>query len=227
MRITKMKQIINFTILLSLLFNNSLGNAQTESTTGFIPNGYVLFEEYSADVNEDGLEDCILIIKNSKEENIIENRFGDVVDRNRRGIIVLLGTENGYESILKNLDCFSSENEDGGVYYPPELSIDIYNNILKIHYGHGRYGNWEYIFRYDESDFKLIGYESSENRGPIVNYKTSINFLTKKKQVLENENMNSQDKEEVFKETWEKIKIENLIKLSEIQDFDEIDMNKY
>ena len=222
-----MKQNINFLILLTLLLNNSLGNAQTESTTGFIPNGYVLFEEYSADVNEDGLEDCILIIKNSKEENIIENRFGDVVDRNRRGIIVLLGTENGYESILKNLDCFSSENEDGGVYYPPELSIDLHNNILKIHYGHGRYGNWEYIFRYDESDFKLIGYESSENRGPIVNYKTSINFLTKKKQVLENGNMNSQDKEEVFKETWEKIKIENLIKLSEIQDFDEIDMNKY
>ncbi|RKS42766.1 hypothetical protein BC962_3053 [Gillisia mitskevichiae] len=222
-----MNQNFNFLILLSFLFYNSPGNAQTESTAGFIPNGYVLLEEHSGDVNKDGLEDCILIIKNTKEENIVENRFGDIVDRNRRGIIVLLNTENGYEPILKNLDCFSSENEDGGVYYPPELSIEIHTNILKIHYAHGRYGNWEYIFRYGKSDYRLIGYESSENRGPIVNYKTSINFLTKKKQVLENENMNSQDEVGIFKETWEKIKIENLIKLSEIQDFDNIDMTKY
>jgi hypothetical protein len=47
-------------------------------------------EVSSGDVNKDGLEDCILIIKNTKEENIIDNRFGDVVDQNRRGIIVLL-----------------------------------------------------------------------------------------------------------------------------------------
>ena len=222
-----MNQNFNFLILISFLFYYSLGNAQTESKTGFIPNGYVLFEEHIADFNKDGLEDCILIVKNTKEESIIKNRFGDVVDRNRRGIIVLLRTKNGYESILKNLNCFSSENEDGGVYFPPELSFDIHSNILKIHYEHGRYGYWEYIFRYDESDFNLIGYESSENRGPIVHYKTSINFLTKKKQLLENENFNSQDEEEIFKESWEKITINNLIKLSEIEDFDEIDMRKY
>lgn len=222
-----MKNIFNLFIVIICLFYNSLCSAQNESPSEFIPNGYVLFDEYSGDLNKDGLEDCILIIKNTKQENIIENRFGDNVDRNRRGLIVLFKNENGYELILKNLDCFSSENEDGGVYFPPELWINIKNENLKIHYGHGRYGYWEYIFRYDKSDFNLIGYESSENRGPIVNYKTSINFLTKKKQVLENENMNSQDEEEIFKETWDKIKIGNLIKLSEIQDFDEIDMTKY
>lgn len=222
-----MKKIFNLYIVIIFLFYNSLCNAQNESPSEFIPNGYVIFDEYSGDLNKDGLEDCILIIKNTKQENIIENRFGDNVDRNRRGIIVLFKNENGYELILKNLDCFSSENEDGGVYFPPELWIKIKNENLKIYYGHGRYGYWEYIFKYEKSDFNLIGYESSENRGPIVNYKTSINFLTKKKQVLENENMNSQDEEEIFKEIWDKIKIGHLIKLSEIQDFDEIDMTKY
>lgn len=218
---------LNFLIVLFFLFYKNPGNAQTESTAEFIPTGFVLFEEYSGDVDENGFEDCILIVKDTKKENIIKNRFGDVVDRNRRGLIVLLNSEDGYESILMNLDCFSSENEDGGVYYPPELSIHIDNNILKIHYEHGRYGNWEYILRYHNSDFQLIGFESSENRGPIVNYKTSINFLTKRKQILENVNMNSQDREEDLIETWEEIKIDDLIKLSEIQDFDKINMSKY
>jgi len=36
-----------------------------------------------------------------------------------------------------------------------------------------------------------------------------------------------EDDPEIFKETWVKIKIANLIKLSEIQDFQNIDLTKY
>jgi len=220
------KNFISVLILVSV-FNSTLVNAQNGSIEELMPNGFELFEEYGGDFNEDGLEDCILIIKDTKQENIITNRFGKKVDRNRRGLIVLLNMGDEYELILKNLDCFSSENEDGGVYYPPELSIETKNRILKIHYAHGRYGYWEYIFRYDASDFNLIGYESSDNYGPIVNYKISINFLSKKKQVLENLNRNTLDEEENFKETWENIEIEALIKLSKIQDFGELTMTSY
>ena len=216
---------LKFLIVLIFLFYKSPGITQTESTAEFIPNGYVLFDEYSGDLNKDGLEDCILIIKNTKEENIIKNRFGNKVDRNRRGLIVLFNNDNGYELILKNLDCFSSENEDGGVYFPPELWIDIKYDNLKIHYGHGRYGYWEYIFRYDKSDFNLIGFESSENLGPVVNYKTSINFLTQKKLISENTFENAEGEDEVFKETWHEIDIDDLIRLSEIEDFDELNMS--
>ena len=38
-----------------------------------------------------------------------------------------------------------SLNEDGGVYYPPELAVEIKIAELKFLYGHGRYGYWEYV----------------------------------------------------------------------------------
>jgi len=214
-------------LLLAAVFilGNSFCNAQKKQISNFIPIGYSLFEEYNGDLNNDGLEDIVLIVKDTKKENIIINRFGEEVDRNRRGIIVLFNKENNYELVVENLNCFSSEDEDGGVYFAPELWINIENKNLKIHYGHGRYGYWEYIFRYDKSDFKLIGYESSENRGPVVINKTSINFLTQKKLILKNTYQNSEYEDEVFDETWHKINIDNLIKLSNINDFDELDMS--
>lgn len=201
--------------------------AQDKEPSDFIPKGYAEFEKYFGDLNKDGLDDCVLIIKKTDTANIVTNRFDKKVDRNRRGIVVLFKKEKGYELADKNYSCFSSENEDGGVYFPPELWIKIENEKLYIHYGHGRYGYWEYTFRYQNSNFELIGYDSSSNNGPETNTETSINFLTKKKLIKEHSNENVEDGDETLKETWSKIKIENLIKLSEIKDFDELDMYNY
>lgn len=59
------------------------------------------------------------------KEKIVINRFDEKVDRNRRGIIVLLSNIEGFDVAVKNYNCFESENEDGGVYFPPQLSIEI------------------------------------------------------------------------------------------------------
>ena len=201
--------------------------AQDTEPSDFIPKGYAEFKKYSGDLNKDGLEDCVLIIKKTDSTNVVMNRFDKKVDRNRRGIIVLFKNANGYELADKNLECFSSENEDGGVYFAPELWIEIKDNKLYIHYGHGRYGYWKYTFRFQKSNFELIGYDSSSNRGPVTNRETSINFLTKKKLTKENTNENAEGGDEIFKENWNDIEIDNLIKLSEIKDFDELDMYNY
>ena len=201
--------------------------AQYKEPSDFIPKGYAEFKKYSGDLNKDGLEDCVLIIKKTDSTNVVMNRFDKKVDRNRRGIIVLFKNANGYELADKNLECFSSENEDGGVYFAPELWIEIKDNKLYIHYGHGRYGYWKYTFRFQKSNFELIGYDSSSNRGPVTNRETSINFLTKKKLTKENTNENAEGGDEIFKENWNDIEIDNLIKLSEIKDFDELDMYNY
>ncbi|WP_327018013.1 hypothetical protein [Croceibacter atlanticus] len=201
--------------------------AQDKEPSDFIPKGYTEFKKYSGDLNKDGLEDYVLIIKKTDSANVVMNRFDKKVDRNRRGIIVLFKNANGYELADKNLECFSSENEDGGVYFAPELWIEIKDNKLYIHYGHGRYGYWKYTFRFQKSNFELIGYDSSSNRGPVTNRETSINFLTKKKLTKENTNENAEGGDEIFKENWNDIEIDNLIKLSEIKDFDELDMYNY
>ncbi len=207
----------------------SLSCAQEKKTNPayFIPKGYTEFEKYFGDLNKDGLQDCVLIIKKIDSKQIVLNKFNEKVDRNRRGIIILFKTKQGYKLAEKNYNCFTSENEDGGVYYPPELFVNIKNNKLYIIYAHGRYGHWSYTFRYQNSSFKLIGYDYSDYQGPRIENVTSINFLTQKKQKKANINLYDEGGEEKFIETWSTIKIDSLIKLSEIKDFYKLDIYDY
>lgn len=200
---------------------------QNKNPSDFLPSGYVVFEKVNGDLNKDGIDDCVLLIKGTDKRKIVTDEYRGKPDRNRRGIIILFNKKDHYELAVKNYDCFSSENEDGGVYFPPELSIEINKGNLYAHYGHGRYGFWKYTFRFQNSDFELIGYDQSDNRGPIVNSEASINFLSKKKQERLNTNENAEGGDEVFKESWTNISVNKLIRLSEIKDFDELDMKVY
>lgn len=201
----------------------------------FIPKGYVIhkyeggisaeeWDEINGDLNKDGLEDVVLIIKGTDKSKIIQHESRGKLDRNRRGIIVLFNKGDHYELASKNYDCFSSENEEGGVYFAPELYFEIKNGNLYINYGHGRYGNWGYIFRAQNGDMEMIGYDSYSSRGPVPQSEVSINFLTKKK--LTRDNLNKDDDGdnyvEKYQDTWENIKVEKLTKLSDIKDFDEL-----
>lgn len=218
-----MKKI--FTILILCTATTLL--AQTKSGkdfTAFLPKGYVLFEQLSGDLNKDGLEDKVLIIKGTDKSKVIQDEYRGTLDRNRRGIIILLNKNGQYQSALKNYACFSSENEDGGVYFAPELAIEIKKGNLYVHYGHGRYGYWAYTFRLKDADFEMIGYDES-NGGPVTHSTTSINFLTKKKQERVNTNENAQSGEEVFKETWSNITLPKRIQLSAIKDFDTLSIS--
>ncbi|MBP2615568.1 hypothetical protein [Chryseobacterium jejuense] len=211
---------------------------EKKNPSDFIPAGYVInkyeggvsaegWNEIKGDLNKDGLEDIVLIIKGTDKSKVIKDENRGELDRNRRGIIVLLNKGNYYELASKNYNCFSSENEDGGVYFAPELSVSIEKGNLHIDYGHGRYGSWGYTFRYQNGDMELIGYDSYSSRGPVPQYEVSINFLTKKK--LTKDNLNKEDDgdnyEVKYKDSWEMIKVEKLIKLSEIKDFDELEFN--
>lgn len=200
--------------------------ADKQRITDFIPKGYKLFEKISGDLNKDGLDDCVLIIKATRKDGFERDYEGKLIDRNRRGIIVLFSEEKGYKVAVKNYNCFSSENEDGGVYFAPYLSIDIRNSKLFVHYAHGRYGYWEYCFRYQDSDFMLIGYESLGSQGPTALGKVSINFLTGVRYDDDNVNKYDDDAEEKFVRKVIKLKKEPLKKLSEIDDFDELEIER-
>ncbi|MCP2026301.1 tRNA nucleotidyltransferase (CCA-adding enzyme) [Flavobacterium sp. HSC-32F16] len=197
-----------------------------KSPEDFVPKGYVIFDTIYGDLNKDNLDDLAFIIKGTDKSKVIQDEYRGQLDRNRRGIIVLLNKNEGYELAVKNYDCFSSENEDGGVYFAPELGVEITKGKLFVNYGHGRYGYWAYTFRYQNSDLELIGYDASSNQGPMVLTETSINFLTKKKITNENINRDAEDENEVFEKTETKISKSKLIKLSEIKDFDELEVSE-
>ena len=212
-------------ILLTTFFTVTLlgQTEQGKNLSDFLPTGYVISEKVSGELNKDGIEDIILIIKGTDKSKIIKDEYRGELDRNRRGIIVLFNKKDYYELASKNYDCFSSENEDGGVYFPPELSVEIKKGNLCVHYGHGRYGFWKYTFRFQNSDFDLIGYDES-NGGVVIESETSINFLTKKKLEKLNLNKKAEGGAKVFNQRWKNIKINRLIKLSEIVDFDEFEI---
>lgn len=213
----------NFTLALLLLSSIAIAQpTDKKNPKVFIPTGFELVSSVEGDLNKDGVADKVFFIKATDKGAYEKNEFGELVDRNRRGLVILFKKGDQYELALKNATCFSSENEDGGVYYAPELSLDIAKGNLYIHYAHGRYGYWKYTFRYRNSDFYLIGYDSSEG-GAVVENETSINFLSKKKQVKVNTNENAQGGDEVFQETWTNITVNKLLKLREIKDFDNFD----
>ena len=184
----------------------------------YIPAKYVLFEAIQGDLNKDDIQDLVLIVKATDPTQWVNHEYRGKLDRNRRGMIVLLADKGKYKPILSNLSCFSSENEEGGVYFAPELWLEINKGLLNVHYGHGRYGYWNYSFRLQNQDLRLIGYDSSSNHGPYVESETSMNFLTDKKVIRKNLNEDP-DGEPRFKEIWSKAKI-SPIYLSKIQDFD-------
>lgn len=212
-------------ILLPLFSLNAF--AKNPELSKFVPKGYVIAEQQYGDLNNDGTKDCVMIIKGTDKRKIIVDEYQGKLDRNRRGIIILFNQKGTYTLASKNYDCFSSENEDGGVYFAPELSIEMKKTQLIIHYGHGRYGTWDFIFKYIQNDFALIGYEQSESNGPVIVRETSINFLTKKKIVRENINVDNGEGKEKFRTNNSSITVKRLMTLSEIKDFDELDMTTY
>ncbi len=217
-------------LLILLVFGTpAIGQAAptfVKSPTDLIPSEYVLVETIQGDMNKDGKTDYVLLIKGTDKEKFFDHEYLGALDRNRRGIIIAFESNGEYELVLKNLDCFSPENEDGGVYFAPDLSISVHKGSLFISYGHGRYGYWSYNFRYQNSNFELIGYDSSQNRGPLIEREVSINFLTKKILTRENINQDAEGGDEYFKETWKRLTLPKPIKLEEIIDFDELYMER-
>ncbi len=211
--------------LFALLWGaNTLAQGTTDLDNPYreiVPNGYIVTEAIRGDLNRDNQEDIVLMIKGTDTNKIVTDEFRGQLDLNRRGIIVALRNEDKYEVVVENRSCFYSDDEDGGVYMIPYIDISIKKGNLYIHFAHGRYGYWRYNFRYQGSDLELIGYDSSANRGPIVEVVTSINYLTKKMLIKENINNLDDYADPIFKESWTSFVLDNRFRLSEISDFSE------
>lgn len=228
-----MKNMIKI-VLISMLFSCSFAHAKESLSPEqiqlkkdqiqfkqYIPQNYVLYEAVKGDLNKDRKNDLVLIVKATDPKKWIDHEYRGKLDRNRRGIMVFLNEKNGYKKVVENLYAFSSENEEGGVYYAPELWFEIKKNNLYVRYAHGRYGWWGYTFRLDGQDLRLIGYDSSDNHGPYVQSETSVNFITSKKVIRQNTNEDPEG-DPKFKEKWSKVNTQPIY-LSKIKDFDELD----
>jgi uncharacterized protein (TIGR02145 family) len=204
----------------------------------FIPAGYRIFSEdgkdwiKSGDLNGDGVDDYVLIIKATDKKMFVHrdenNPKSKIVDRNRRGIMIFFKDGDDYKLVLENRKCFESENEDGGAYFPPDLGVEIKNGNLYVRYGHGKYGGWTYNFQYRDSEFELIGFDYYARNNCNDEKEISINFLTKKQLVRSCPNQNNNEECDgcccagLTKETWRNIVVKEPRVLRKIVDFDEL-----
>ncbi len=216
--------------LLLIITISLLGHAQyKQAPIDFLPKGHVVYRKIIGDLNKDGIADCILLIKGTDSQKIVNDRYRGKLDKNRQGLIILFKRPQGYELVVKNDSCFSAVDAYEGGYMAPEYTVEIKEGNLRVHFGQGRNGYWQYIFRFQNADFYLIGFESGYPSHFVSHYATfneeSINFLTQKKLKKKVIGLRSDGKER-YKETWTKIKVLKVIKLSEIKDFDEFDIDE-
>lgn len=206
--------------------------AKNPNFQSFIPKKFNLLEsQCHSDFNQDGQKDCVLIIQATQKSAWKTNFAGDKVNRNRRGIVILFKTPHSYQKVLENQSLFASENEDGGIYFAPELMVESQKNQLIFRYGHGRYGHWSYTFDYRKinqnqksKDFYLIGFDVASHRGAKIEYTQSVNFLTQKFRHQINLNENDNGENPKLKTTWYTLPKQPLYRLAKIQDIDQLGM---
>jgi hypothetical protein len=205
-------------LILALLATGTIVSAQAQRKTPyeFVPET-CLYKEFWGDLNKDDIDDCVLIIQSTDSTGFVtDERTGIAINRNRRGVIITFKKGENYELMLQNTDFLESDNEDGGVYFAPELSVEIKRGNLIFSYEHGRYGSWKYTFRYKNNDFQLIGYDSFVGSGQYTKTEYSINFLTKKmKTTIYDEREDEPDPKYPPKIQWKDIEVDKFCKLSE------------
>ena len=165
---------------------------KAKTVNDFIPKGWKQLFIAKGDLNKDNLEDIAIIIEKNDKKNIKKNESlgPDELNLNPRIFLVLFKEKDGtYILASKNDKGFiQSENDE----YDPTLmdtlsSIDIKNNTLIINFNYFyTAGSWRtsitnYIFRYQNNRFELIGFDNnSYMRDSGEEEEFSINFSTNK-----------------------------------------------
>ena len=136
-----MKALIFISLFISSLFSHY--NVPS-SVKRFIPNGYEVLNFTKGNLNRDGIDDAILILKVINEDN-------SMGDSPKRSLYILIGNGNGgYKLATKNSKCVLGV-KDGGMIGDPFSAVAIKNGYFSIeHYGGS---SWRWIkittFRYD------------------------------------------------------------------------------
>ena len=157
----------------------------------FVPKHWSAIMKVDGDLNKDSLADTALIVEQENPENIIVTEYNDTLNTNPRALLVLFKQENGtYKLAAKNDKGFIEPPKESSSLLDPlgEGDINIKNNTLRLRFQYFfSAGSWyitnvEYVFRYQNSHFELIGVETNSfhratGEETIVSFNLSTNKL--------------------------------------------------
>ncbi len=177
-----MKKILWIFLSQLMVFSISAQDSLIKNFLRFVPDSMALESVENSRYKDNEVEESwILITKDVGAENYEEadddndtgfwnagNQY--CRDLGARGLIVLFKYKSGeYFKVVEKYNCLDSGEEDGGVYFAPELHVYLdEDGVLGIGYGHGRYGGWGCTFKYINGEFKYIGSSSSESMSWIA-----------------------------------------------------------
>ena len=95
-----------------------------------LPKQTALYDAIKDDLNKDGIEDVVVVTQETFKEKFMpfsdgcdestkDDKWCQIVNKNRRGVVILLSNGDKYEAVVTKRDIFESPNEDGGAYFPP------------------------------------------------------------------------------------------------------------
>lgn len=198
-------RICFFTI--ALLAFTSLHAQQIPATgaslNSFVPKDWIIFTQATGDLNKDSIADVVMIIQGTDKKKIVRNEeMGkDTLDLNPRMLLVLFKqADSSYRMAAKNTAFMPTpDNLDNPCVSDPLDETDaltVKKGVFTFckHYWSscGSYGTSteDYVFRYQNGKFELIGYTSENmdrSSGEMIDY--SVNFSTRKTVLKTGENM--------------------------------------
>lgn len=128
---------IFFTFFLSTTFF-----AQKASIDDFVLKGYSILDKASGDLNQDGYQDYIVILRNN-----LDTTFGDTA----RPLLIIQGQQNGtYKLVGQNNNVVLCKT-CGGVFGDPYSAITIKDNYFSVEFYGGSNWRWTRVitFKYN------------------------------------------------------------------------------
>jgi hypothetical protein len=163
-----------------------------ESVEGFVPKDWRIETKLSGDLNADGRDDLVLILRANDPRSIIDARGQggpEKFDTNPRILTVAFAdVSGGFDLALENHTLITRTVEPSaqdpldpnGVQ---EGGVEIKNGTLQVTLGYfsGNMGHLTYTFRFEKGAFKLIGYDSTDvERFKGIMSQVSINYSTRR-----------------------------------------------
>lgn len=184
-----------------------------EALNTFIPKGWKTLKKATGDLNKDGIDDVALVVQNTDPSKISTDSPMEM-NANDRQLIILFGKKKAdCYSLSTKSETFILKHDQENMDEPFE-DISISKGTLKISFkefytmGSWSTGSSDYIWRFQDGDFKLIGANTSNfHRADGDAVDVSVNFSTNKYSV-KTYNMFDEDVKEV--ETWKKLQLKEL-----------------
>lgn len=209
-------RIISF--IFSILISSSAFAEDVSKFEDYVPAGSKLLSATTGDLNSDGKDDAVLVVEKNDPANRKQNLgLGpSELNLNPRRLLILFQKENDYQTVLSTDKFLPAENDEESSCLADPLGdsggVEISKGVLKITLGYWlSCGSWstsreEYLFRYENARFRLIGHNHHDfmrNSGEAT--ESSANYLTGKIKIIEG--MNDFGKEvSKPKIVWKKIR---------------------